>query len=611
MSLTNDFKRLLHHVYPRRRWQFAALVPLMLLGAAGEMATLGAVVPFLGLLANPGLADQSPLINRAVATLGIESANLLLAVGLLFGLIAVIAAAVRILLMWVMYSFTFGLGADLGGEVYLRTLYQSYAWHVSRNTSEILAGIQKINAVTNNVILQVIQGGVALIMTLAILGMLLSINVEVAFLAGLGFATLYSIISWITRKRLRENSQTIARNETLRTQAVQEGLGGIRDVLLDGAQPIYLRRFAVLDHAMRTRQAENSFFAAAPRFVIESVGMVLIVGLAFWLSGRDGGLSNAIPVLGALALGAQRLLPQMQQVYAAWSSVIGNRHHLHDVLELLERPMLTNSGDKTAPSYTKSRGHVVNETAQPLIALRQIGFRFHLNATAILDNVSLDIPRGARIGIVGQTGSGKSTLVDLIMGLLDPTHGQILIDGEQLTTENRRAWQVRVAHVPQAIFLSDASIAENIAFGVQPDHIDPARVRCAAMQAQLESFIETLPQKYDTVVGERGVRLSGGQRQRIGIARALYKQTDVLVLDEATSALDDVTERAVMNALSDLGSEITVLMIAHRLSTLSQCDAILVLEVQRPPRLVTYAELLRTHAARNTLNKSDAEVIHA
>lgn len=611
MTLSNDFKRLLRHVSPRRRWQLAGLVLLMLLGAASEMATLGAVVPSLGLLANPGLADQYPMIGRTLVGLGIESANLVLAAGILFGLIAVVAAAIRMLLMWVLYRFTFGLGADLGGEVYRRTLYQPYAWHVSRNTSEILAGIQKINAVTNNIIVQVVQGGVALIMTAGILGMLLSIDFEVAVLAGTGFAALYSITSWITRKRLRENSHTIARNETLRMQAVQEGLGGIRDVLLDGAQPLYHRRFAVLDHAMRTRQAENAFFAAAPRFVIEAVGMLMIVALAFWLSGRDGGLTNAIPVLGALAIGAQRLLPQMQQVYAAWSNVMSSRRHLHDVLDLLEQPMPQQRTDTAGIQRNQNGVQRCGEAARPLVAFKQIGFRYHPEGAAILDNISLDIPRGARIGIVGQTGSGKSTLVDLTMGLLDPTEGQILIDGQLLTSANRRIWQTRIAHVPQAIFLSDATIAENIAFGVPPDRIDLARVRKAAAQAQLAPFIETLPEQYDTAVGERGVRLSGGQRQRIGIARALYKQADVLVLDEATSALDDATERAVMKALSELGEEITVLMIAHRLSTLSQCDAILALEAQRPPRWLSYDELVGSKTSVKQTDQSTFESTHA
>lgn len=611
MTLTNDFKRLFQHVSKRRRWQLVGVVFLMLVGAASEMATLGAVVPFLGLLANPSLADQYPVIGHVLNVLGINSGNLLLGAGLIFSLITVLAAAVRIVLMWVVYRFTYGLGADLGGEVYRHTLYQPYAWHVSQNTSQVLAGIQKVNAITNGIIVQALQGGVSLIMTAGILGMLLVIDFKVAVLAGSGFASLYAVTSWITKKRLRENGQIIARNETLRMQAVQEGLGGIRDVLLDGAQPLYHRRFAVLDHVMRTRQAENSFFAAAPRFVIEAVGMVMIVGLAFWLSGRDGGLSNAIPVLGALAIGAQRLLPQMQQVYAAWSSIMGSRKNLHDVLNLLDRSIKQKSIAK--PRFPANADNVdsLNQAAKPLVTFKQVGFRYKADSAAILDKISLDIPLGARIGIVGQTGSGKSTLVDLIMGLLDPSEGQILIDGQLLNQENQRAWQSQIAHVPQSIFLSDATIAENIAFGVPVDRIDLARVRKAAEQAQLKPFIDTLPQQYDTEVGERGVRLSGGQRQRIGLARALYKQADVLVLDEATSALDDATERAVMKALSELGSEITVLMIAHRLSTLAQCDAILCLEAQRPPRWLSYEELVITSSNVKKIGQSNSESIHA
>jgi ATP-binding cassette, subfamily B, bacterial PglK len=593
MTLTYDLKRLFRHVSARRRWQLAGLMLLMLLGAASEMATLGAVVPFLGLLANQDLTiDQYPIVGRTLNALGIEYGQFLLAAGLLFCFIAVLAAAIRMMLMWALYRFTYGLGADMGGAVYRHTLYRPYAWHVSHNTSEIVAGIHKIDAVTYSIIVQAAQGGVALLMTLGILGMLLAIDFEVAVLAGSGFAALYSVSSWITKKRLRENSQIIAGNENLRMQAVQEGLGGIRDVLLDGAQPLYHRRFAVLDHVMRKRQAENAFFAAAPRFVIESAGMVMIVWLAFWLSGREVGLTGAIPVLGALAIGAQRLLPQMQQIYTAWSSIFATRRHLHDVLDLLELPLPKVIAGSTNPLFSENRLSIAYDANQSFIAFRQIGFQYHTRGPAILNNINLDIPRGARVGIVGQTGSGKSTLVDLIMGLLEPTQGQILIDGQLLTAGNQRDWQSRIAHVPQTIFLSDSTICENIAFGIPLDRIDTGRVRQAAAQAQLTSFIENLPQQYDTAVGERGVRLSGGQRQRIGIARALYKQAQVLILDEATSALDDTTERELMKSLSILGGEITILMIAHRLSTLSQCGAILSLEAQRPPRWLSYEELV-------------------
>lgn len=611
MSLFNDAKCLLAQVSPRRRWQLVALVCLMMSGAAAEIATLGAVVPFLGLLANPSLVDQYPVLAKMAAAVGLDSANLLVGAGLLFSLVALVAAAVRMLLMWATYRLSYGLGADLGGEVYRRTLYQPYAWHVSHNTSEILSGIQKVNAVTA-MIVQFLQGSVALVMTLAILGMLVSIDFDTAMLAGIGFALMYGLTTWITRRRVRQNSRLIAQNETNRMQALQEGLGGIRDVLLDGAQPLYHRRFARMDYAMRRAQANINFIAAAPRFVIESAGMVMIVALAFWLSGKEGGLAGAIPVLGALAIGAQKLLPQMQQVYAAWSMINGAQHQLRDVLGLLQQPAPTSSA-LGAPSSkgASTRQNRASGEATALVAFSSVSFRYQPDGAAVLDRISFDIPRGARIGIVGQTGSGKSTLVDLLMGLLEPSDGLVFIDGEPLALANRRAWQERIAHVPQAIFLSDASIAENIAFGVPKEAIDAARVREAARKAQLAPFIEGLPEQYQTAVGERGVRLSGGQRQRIGLARALYKHADVLVLDEATSALDDATEREVMRELNALGKEITVLMIAHRLSTLARCDVILALEVRHAPRWVSYEELVSAPTPVSHPIQSVTESTHA
>lgn len=608
MPLTTDLKRLLQHLSRRRLWQLAGLTMLMLTGAAAEMATLGAVVPFLGLLSNPSAIDQYPLITSVLNALGFDLSNMLLAAGVLFGVVALLAAALRMLLMWVLYRFTFGLGADLGGEVYLRTLHQPYAWHVRHNTSEILAGIQKVNAVIYSVMIQLMQGGVSLLITLAILAALLVIDFQTAMLAGIGFSALYGATTLITRRKVLRNSATISRNETLRMQSVQEGLGGIRDVLLDSSQPIYHRRFALQDYAMRRAQASNSFIAASPRFVIESAGMILIVALAFWLSGREGGLTSAIPVLGALAIGAQKLLPQMQQAYAAWSSINGSRDQLHDVLALLERPDTQASRHSTTAQPTEQSATQFAKVS-PLIAFSKVSFQYRKNAAMILDGTSFSIARGARVGIVGQTGSGKSTLVDLIMGLITPSAGQILIDGKPLTEENRRHWQARIAHVPQAIFLSDATIAENIAFGVVAERIDLERMRLAASRAQLSDFVEHLPAGYQTPVGERGVRLSGGQRQRIGLARALYKRADVLVLDEATSALDDATEQAVMNALAELGNEITVLMIAHRVSTLSRCDAILIVDAGQTPRWVTYPELVSSRVGQSTFNKPAAESV--
>jgi ABC-type multidrug transport system fused ATPase/permease subunit len=569
-----SLRQLFSHLSVRRRWQLAGLVLLMVVGAVAEMATLGAVVPFLALLVDPDSVNRYPALLRLLGQEGAERHGILRWAAVLFAVIAMAAAGLRMLLFWASYRFTFGLGADIGGELYRRTLYRPYSWHVARNSSEILAAIEKVNSVTNSVIVQLVQGGVALLMAVAILATLLAIDAKIALIAGSVFSCLYGLTTLVSRPRLRRNAKSIAKNRTKRVQSVQEGLGGIRDVLLDGTQPIYHRRFAKFDNEMRRAQAGNAFIGASPRVFMEAAGVVLIMLLAYGLSGQQGGLAQAVPILGALALGAQKLLPQMQQVYHAWSAITGSRAELDDVLSLLEAPI--------APEYTampaqSSQAILMPQTGQPLVALRRVSFRYHPDAPQVLHSIDLEIPRGMRIGIVGTTGSGKSTLIDLIMGLLQPCQGRIEIEGQTLHAQNLRAWQDRIAHVPQSIHLIDASIAENIALGTPPERIDWNRVEEAARKAQLEEFLATLPQQYQTTVGERGVRLSGGQRQRIGLARALYKRADVLVLDEATSALDNQTEQEIIGALDKLHGEKTVLMIAHRLSTIQNCDRIVVI----------------------------------
>lgn len=599
MTLTSSLIRLLSHLSRRRRWQLVGLLVLMLVGALAEMATLGAVVPFLALLADPSVANKYPLLQTVLVWFGAPEGNVLLSTGILFCFIALGAAIIRMLMTWSSLRFSYGLGADIGSEVYRRTLYQPYSWHVSRNSSEILAGIDMVNVVIYGVLVQLMQGAVALVMSVGILAMLLIIDKSTALIACIGFSALYGITTLTLRHQLKRNSRVISANVSQRVQAVQEGLGGIRDVLLDGTQPIYLRRFANFDYAIRRAQASNSLIGAAPRYVIEAAGMVLIVALAYWLSARQGGLSSAIPVLGALAIGAQKLLPQMQLVYSSWSTIGGTRNQLEDVLNMLRHPI--------PPEYTRDNQVIALEGSRqsnPLIALKNLSFCYKPGTPEVLHNINLQISHGSRIGFIGKTGSGKSTLIDIIMGLLEPTSGQIEIDSQPLTAHNRRAWQLRIAHVPQSIYLSDTSIAENIAFGVPAAHIDILRVKAAAAKAQLADFIETLPKQYQTSVGERGVRLSGGQRQRIGLARALYRQVDVLVLDEATSALDDATEKSVMSAIKALGNELTVLMIAHRVSTLRDCDQIVELGSATVLRTGGYAALIESMP-----NTSSSELI--
>ena len=579
MTLTASLVSLFKHLSRRRRWQLLGLFFLMLVSAFAEMATLGAVVPFLALLADPTVANKYPLLKTILSWFGAEDGNVLLSAGIIFCIITISAALVRMLMMWSSMRFSYGLGADIGAEVYRRTLYQPYSWHVSQNSSEVLAGIDKVGAVVGGILTPLMQGLVAFVMVIGILVMLITIDWQTAFIAGAGFNVMYGITTFALSSQVKTNSQIISVSMSRRVQAVQEGLGGIRDVLLDGTQPIYQRRFAGFDYAMRRAQASNSVIGASPRYIIEAAGMVLIVALAYWLSPRQGGLTGAIPVLGALAIGAQKLLPQMQLVYASWSSINGSRNQLEDVLAFLIKPMRFESHLLISEvDYKKSNNkfptYSTCKNQKPLIALRDVSFQYKSDAPEVLNNINLEIFQGSRVGFIGKTGSGKSTLIDLLMALLQPTSGQIEVDGMALNEHNCRAWQMRVAHVPQAIYLSDATIAENIAFGVPPEKIDQSRVKEASIKAQLSNFIENQPAQYETYVGERGVRLSGGQRQRIGLARALYKQADILVLDESTSALDDATEKSVMSAIKALGKELTIIMIAHRVSTLRDCDMV-------------------------------------
>jgi ATP-binding cassette subfamily B protein len=401
-----------------------------------------------------------------------------------------------------------------------------------------------------------------------------------------GFSLIYGAVIWITRTQKIRISQRIARESTQVVKSLQEGLGGIRDVLIDGSQAAYCQIYRSADKPLRRAQGSNQFIAQAPRYGVEALGMVLIAWLAYTLAQQSDGMAKAIPVLGALALGAQRLLPALQSVYASWSSIQGGQASLQDTLDLLDQPL---------PDYADQ------PIAKPLpfreqIKLQQLSFQYDPQGPWILKNVDLIIPKGSQVGFIGTTGSGKSTLLDIVMGLLQPTQGMLLIDDQAIGSGNHRAWQTHIAHVPQAIFLADSTIEENIAFGVPKDQIDPELVRQAAQHAQIADSIDTWPKQYQTFVGERGIRLSGGQRQRIGIARALYKQADVIIFDEATSALDNETEQAVMQAIDGLGRDVTLLIIAHRLTTLKNCTLIVELSDTGIKRTGTYEAIVNQAA---------------
>ncbi len=560
----------------------------MAVSTFAELVSIGAVLPFLGALAAPEKVFASPWAAPLIRALDLSTpGQLLLPLMVLFGLAALLSGVARVALLWGQTRLSFAIGADLGTDVYRRTLYQPYSVHAFRNSSEIVAGIMnKAGGLVFTTILPVLNMVSAILILGSVMVLLLAVDPVISLVAFAGFGGLYAGIARLTRKQLFRDGRRITVEQSNVIKALQEGLGGIRDVLLDGTQETYVRIFRAADLPLRRASANIAIIGGAPRYLIEAFGMLLIGGIAYLAVGRPGGIAEAIPVLGALALGAQRILPLLQQIYNSLTLLRGGKATLVDSLELLSQPL----------PDREVAGAVSPLPFRKTIALRDLCFQYDPEAPWVLQSINLEIPRGCRLGLIGATGSGKSTLLDILMGLLVPTGGSLTVDGVVVNDGNKRAWQAHIAHVPQSIYLADATIAENIAFGIPRQAIDMARVKQAAARAQIAATIESWKAAYETRVGERGIRLSGGQRQRIGIARALYKNADVIILDEATSALDGDTERAVMTAVDGLDKDLTIIMVAHRLSTLRNCDRIVEIDAGIVRNIGTYQQLTQAPA---------------
>ena len=556
----------------------------MIIASLSEIISIGAVLPFLGALTAPEQVYQHPLMQSIIQILGLtEPSQLILPLTIFFIIAVLLAGSIRLTLLYVMTRLSFATGADLSISIYRRTLYQEYTVHVSRNSSEVINSIiTKTNIVINGVLTQVLTFISSTTLLIGIMGALFAINISVALSASIGFGLLYWLVIRYTKNQLKDNSQIIADQSTQMIKSLQEGLGGIRDLLIDGTQQFYCQLYRSADLPLRRASGNNLFISGSPRYVMEAIGMALIAGLAYVMTQQEDGMVTAIPVLGALALGAQRLLPALQQAYGAYSTIKGSNSSLKDVLDLLGQPLPVYA-DQPLPKPIPFERE---------LKLTELNFRYTEDSPWVLKNINLSLKKGARIGFIGVTGSGKSTLIDIIMGLLPPTNGKLMIDQQPINSQNCRAWQAHIAHVPQNIYLSDSTIEENIAFGIAKEEIDHQRVKKAAQQAQIAELIEEWKEGYQTFVGERGVRLSGGQRQRIGIARALYKKANVLIFDEATSALDNETEWEVMKAIEEIGEEITVLIIAHRLTTLKGCDKIVKLGKKYTVHVGNYQEMI-------------------
>ncbi|MBN9332113.1 ABC transporter ATP-binding protein [Devosia sp.] len=565
----------------RRRRQFYGLIAISLLASVAEVMSLAMLFPLLLLLASPQQAMESGFIQPVATAIGLtDTAPLAFAALMAFIAAALAAGIIRWIVLVANNNYSFGLATELSERAYRKSLLQPYSVQLQRNSSTIIDGVMnKTMAVAGNVVAQILTLMTSTVVGLSILVTLIVTDPTVAAVTGITFAVIYITITIAVRQRLQQNGEIIARESARAINALQEGLGGIRDVLIDGTQETYAQIFRNADRPFKAAMSRNAIIAGSPRFIVETLGMILIATLAFFLTRADGGMGSAIPTLGVLALGAQRLLPMLQQSYAAIATIRGSEASLWGVIELLDQP--------DAPSQSVSKVPFERD-----IRLAAVSFQYPTASVPVLHDMTLTIPKGSRCGFYGPTGGGKSTTLDIIMGLLEPSGGRIEVDGLPITEQHQKAWRAHVAHVPQAIYLSDSTIAENIAFGSKRDEIDMDRLRSAARSAQIADTIESWQNGYDTRVGERGLRISGGQRQRIGVARALYKQADLIILDEATSALDNQTESALIDAIEALGSHVTIIMVAHRLTTLKNCDALVEIEGGRVKRVGRYDELI-------------------
>lgn len=559
--------RLWMQVSYKHRVNALYLLLLMIFSSFAEIMAVGALFPFLAVLTDPSILLNNPLIGR-VLIVGIlqkyDNTDLVYLTTALFCGLVFITSVLRLLLLKLSTRIAFGVGAQIGLDAYRKTLYQDYLVYFSRSSNEVIDAIAtKVNLVVFGIVMPILILITNIFLLIAIISLLIFMQPFVALSVFFGFGAIYISITWITSKKKILNSYEISKQSKSVIKALQESSGGIRDIIIDSTQEVYCNIFRKGDAKLKKAQADNQFLGQSPRYVIEALGMIFVALLACTLSVQEGSLTKNIPLLGVIALGIQRMLPIMQQIYGSISAIQGGQGSLEALLKLLEQ------ADRSDEALDMKHIRFERE-----IYLSGINFSYDSLLPPTLKDINLKIKKGSVVGIIGPTGSGKSTLADIIMALLQPTTGHMYVDGVEVTNLNKRGWMRQVAHVPQDIYLADSTIAENIAFGIPLDKIDYALLEYCAKQAMLADLINGWKDKYYTFVGERGIRLSGGQRQRIGIARALYKQANIIVFDEATSALDTSTEKDIMNSIWSLDKGLTVVIIAHRTSTLEKCDYI-------------------------------------
>lgn len=569
LKMIKNYYRLFHHIERTQRFLLIKVLVLMIFAVFAELLTIGSVIPVITFLSDPDKILRFQFSREMLGFLNFKTpSDARLMVVLCFIVLVTVGVVIRTLLLVYSTKAAAKIGYILGVKVYKSVIYQQYSFFLEHSTSEVISAIEKVQTLTRNTISPLLQGFIASITIFAITSLIAFIEYTVVLFATVGVGAMYLIITYFVRAKLNQNGKILAIGQTSRIKNIQESLGSIRDLILRSSQKDYVEGFSEVEFQISEKLASNNIISNLPKIIVELFGIITILLIAYTLAIRNGGLAESLPMLGAIAFGAQRLFPLLQQVYLAWSKVVSNRYILVDVLQLLE----LESKERDLGKHNK-----INFNTS--VTLKNVSFKYAGSTHHALEKVNFSIKKGTKLGIIGPTGCGKTTMVDILMGLLQPTKGQLLVDNHPINDLNLSSWQSKISHVPQSIYLSDTSIEHNIAFGSLGEDINREKLIGAAKSAQIHDFIESLSNKYKTNVGERGVKLSGGQKQRLGIARALYHDAEILVLDEATSALDTLTEGFVVKSLNNLDKKLTVITIAHRLESLKGYD--LILQIKR------------------------------
>ncbi|MDI9244970.1 ABC transporter ATP-binding protein [Marinobacter sp. CHS3-4] len=569
-----NLKELYSLLTDEQRKKLFRLQVLVLLMALAELASVISIGPFMAVVGDMDQLQGDGTLAKVYEASGIQTPEKFLfwmGIGVLGVLVA--SALLSMYTIWRLSMYGARVGAELGNRLYHYYLHQPWLFHASGSSSHLTSKIaQEAGRVTTQMISPLMQMNARIFMALMITGAMFAYNPRVA-IAGFGiFVVAYWLMYKLVRRRLTRKGRMISSAQGQRFRLMSEGFGGVKDVLLLGRQALFTERFGEVSRQYADAQGKMTVMAQMPRYVMELIAFGSLIFLVLYLLGsQQGNLGAILPLLSVYALAGLKLLPAFQQIYSSVSMIRGSA----PAFEAIREELKASSEDKQVSdtSHPNSRLHLTQS-----LQLQDVEFTYPGKTISALKGINIDIKANQVVGIVGASGSGKSTAIDILLGLIQPQKGELLVDGVPINETRRRAWQNSIGFVPQAIFLSDRSIRENIAFGIPKPDIDETQVNRAASMAHLDELLKDLPDGLDTLVGERGVQLSGGQRQRIGIARALYDDADVLILDEATSALDGITEKLIMDAIHDFAGKKTIIMIAHRLATVQKCDVIFLLE---------------------------------